>query len=90
MTTSTFGRWVPELGASVALVGGLVAFYALFAPGVDCRNEDLSTWAVSLALDGSTLTLLDCGRYPWTVDLRLVGAGLVCLVVGVLVVRYSE
>ncbi|MFC4408041.1 hypothetical protein [Haloarchaeobius iranensis] len=90
MSTSTARRWLPELGMSLALVGGVVAFYALFAPGMGCRDHALSTWGVSVALDGAMLQVADCGSYAVTVDLRLAVGGLACLFLGWAVTRYSS
>lgn len=89
MSTSTARRWLPELGMSLALVGGVVAFYAVFAPGMGCREHAFSTWGISVALDGAMLRVAECGTYPVTVDIRLAVGGLLCLLAGWLVARYS-
>lgn len=89
MSTSTARRWLPELGMSLALVGGVVAFYALFAPGIGCRDHALSTWGVSVGLDGALLRVAECGGDAVTLDLRLAVGGLCCLLVGWAVARYA-
>ncbi|WP_435319337.1 hypothetical protein [Haloarchaeobius sp. TZWSO28] len=83
-------RWTPELGWSALLVGVVVSLWAVFAPGVGCRASALDTWQGRFAIEGTDLFFVGCGAHPWTLDLRLVGAGLGLLVLGTLLVLLAR
>ncbi|WP_267640639.1 hypothetical protein [Haloarchaeobius amylolyticus] len=83
-------RWTPELGWSALLVGVVVSLWAVFAPGVGCRQHALGSWQGRFAVSGTDLLLLRCGSQPWTLDLRLVAGGLGLLVLGTLLVLLAR